>query len=423
MSPEDANARYFAPDKTHTNEAGAARNAEAVVQGVRALKDIGLAAYLLESAPEADHSFEFAPGKTPPTFSVPLDEGNYDVTITFGDESRATSNSVKAESRQLLLERVDTKPGEFVTRTFTVNVRTPQIAGGERVRLKDREKTALRWDDQLTLELNGSSPGVKSIRLTARADAISVFIAGDSTVTDQANEPYAGWGQMLPRFFKPGVAVANHAESGEALRSFRSAKRLDKILSQIKAGDYLLIQFGHNDMKEKGEGVGAFTTFKRDLEDYVAKGREKGATAVLVTPMCRRRFGDDGTIQNTHGDYPEAVRQVAKEQDVSLIDLQVMSKSLYEAMGPDESRKAFVHYPANAFPGQSEPLKDDTHFNNYGAYELARCVVEGIRTAKLPLAAQIAEDVKPFDPAKPDPIGAFAVPASPLRPTTTPAGS
>ena len=423
MSPEDANARYFAPDKTHTNEAGAARNAEAVVQGVRALKDIGLAAYLLESAPEADHSFEFAPGKTPPTFSVPLDEGNYDVTITFGDESRATSNSVKAESRQLLLERVDTKPGEFVTRTFTVNVRTPQIAGGERVRLKDREKTALRWDDQLTLELNGSSPGVKSIRLTARADAISVFIAGDSTVTDQANEPYAGWGQMLPRFFKPGVAVANHAESGEALRSFRSAKRLDKILSQIKAGDYLLIQFGHNDMKEKGEGVGAFTTFKRDLEDYVAKGREKGATAVLVTPMCRRRFGDDGTIQNTHGDYPEAVRQVAKEQDVSLIDLQVMSKSLYEAMGPDESRKAFVHYPANAFPGQSEPLKDDTHFNNYGAYELARCVVEGIRTAKLPLAAQIAEDVKPFDPAKPDRIGAFAVPASPLRPTTTPAGS
>src|SRR5688572_25540004 len=127
MSPEEVKAKYFAPDNTHTNEAGAARNAEAVNEGVRALKDVGLAAYLLKSPPQAGHSSEFAPGKTPPTFSVPLAEGNYDVTITFGDPARATSNTVKAESRQLVLvlERVDTKPAEFVTRTFTVNVRTP----------------------------------------------------------------------------------------------------------------------------------------------------------------------------------------------------------------------------------------------------------------------------------------------------------
>jgi lysophospholipase L1-like esterase len=217
--------------------------------------------------------------------------------------------------------------------------------------------------------------------------------------------------------------VANHAESGEALRAFRSEKRLEKLLSQIKPGDYLLIQFGHNDMKEKGEGVGPFTSFKRDLEDYVNRGRGRGANVVLLTPMCRRRFGEDGKIQNTHSDYPQAVRQVAKEQDVPLIDLQVMSKSLYEAMGPENSKKAFVHYPANTFPGQDKALKDDTHFNNYGAYELARCVIEGIRAAKLPLAERIAEDVKPFDPGKPDPVEAFDVPASPLRPSTSPAGS
>jgi hypothetical protein len=99
-----------------------------------------------------------------------------------------------------------------------------------------------------------------------------------------------------------------------------------------------------------------------------------------------------------------------------------MSKTLYEAMGPEQSTKAFVHYPANTFPGQDKPLKDDTHFNNYGAYELAKCVIEGVRAAKLPLAERIADDVKPFDPTKPDPLDTFAVPASPLRPTPPPAG-
>ncbi|HEV2296549.1 MAG TPA: rhamnogalacturonan acetylesterase [Tepidisphaeraceae bacterium] len=437
MAPEVVKKQYFAPDNTHTNEAGALRNAAAVVEGVRALNDVDLAKYLLArpqgggssdsshggGGGSSEQTFDFPPGQTPPTFSVPLPEGNYDVTITFGDEKRATSNTVKAESRQLMIERVETKPGEFATRTFTVNVRTPQLPGGERVRLKDREKPSLRWDNQLSLELNGKQPGVKSIRITPRSDAITVFLAGDSTVTDQAEEPWAGWGQMLPRFFKPGVAVANHAESGESLRSFRGEKRLEKILSQMKAGDYLFIQFGHNDMKETGEGVGPFTTFKRDLEDFVAQGRSKGATVVLVTPMHRRRFGADGTIQNSHGDYPEAVRQVAQEQNVPLIDLQVLSKQLYEALGAEESKKAFVHYPANTFPGQDKALKDDTHFNNYGAYQLARCIVEGIRAAKLPLAEHLVEDVNSFDPGKPDAAATFDLAASPPRPTTTPAGS
>ncbi|HZB45825.1 MAG TPA: SGNH/GDSL hydrolase family protein, partial [Pyrinomonadaceae bacterium] len=226
---------------------------------------------------------DFCTGDKPFFFSVAVPEGNYRVTVTLGDARGESVNTVKAELRRLMLERVETARGKSATRTFTVNVRTPEIAGGERVRLKDREKPALRWDDKLTLELNGKRPGVKSTRITPRPDAITVFLAGDSTVTDQFDEPWAAWGQMLPRFFKPGVAVANHAESGESLRSFRGAKRRDKILSQIKSGDYLFIQFGHNDMKEKGEGVGPFTTFKRDLEEFVALAREKGATAVLVT--------------------------------------------------------------------------------------------------------------------------------------------
>jgi lysophospholipase L1-like esterase len=249
-----------------------------------------------------------------------------------------------------------------------------------------------------------------------------VFIAGDSTVTDQMNEPWAGWGQMLPRFFKPSVAVANHAESGRALRSFRSEKRLDKILEQIKPGDFLFIQFGHNDMKEKGEGVGPFTSYKADMKQYVAEARKRGATPVIVTSMHRRRFGSDGKIENTFGDYIEAARQAAAEDKVALIDLNAMSKTLYEAWGTHQSKKAFVHYAAGTFPGQDKPLRDDTHFNAYGAYEIARCVVEGIRTSDLPLKQMLAADVTPFDPKHPDPIEGWGLPAGPLRASAVPEG-
>jgi lysophospholipase L1-like esterase len=227
---------------------------------------------------------------------------------------------------------------------------------------------------------------------------------------------------MLPRFFKPTVAIANHAESGRALRSFRAEKRLDKILSTIKSGDYLFIQFGHNDMKEKGDGIGAFTSFKADLKRYVAAARERGAHPVLITSMHRRRFDGDGKIVNSFGDYIEAVRRAAAEEQTPLIDLNAMSKTLYEAWGPEASKRAFVHYPAGTFRGQDKPLKDDTHFNAYGGYELARCVVESIRAAKLPLADHLADDVEPFDPARPDPIESFNLPASPLGAAKTPEG-
>jgi lysophospholipase L1-like esterase len=335
------------------------------------------------------------------TKSISLPEGNYTVTVRLGDANADATTTVKAEQRRLMLEQVHTAAGEFVTRTFTVNVRTPKIAGDGEIKLKSREHGYPNWDDQLTLEFDGDHPAVRSIEIApAPSDTVTVFIAGDSTVTDQEKEPYNSWGQMLPRFFKPRVAVANYAESGETLRSFIGAHRLDKILSVIKPGDYLFIQFGHNDMKEKGEGVGAFTTYKASLEQMIDAANEKGATPVLLTPMNRRSFDSSGHITNTHGDYPDAVRQTAQERGVTLIDLHAMTKPLYEAWGPEQSERAFAP-------------KDKTHHNNYGSYELARCVVEGIRTSKLDLAKLLADDVKPFDPSKPDPIESFAVPASP----------
>ena len=126
----------------------------------------------------------------------------------------------------------------------------------------------------------------------------TLFLLGDSTVCDQPREPYNSWGQMLPRFFKSGVAVANHAESGESLRSSLGAKRLDKVLSLMKPGDYLFIQYGHNDEKEKGAGVGAFTTYKASLKHFVEEARKRGGTVVLITPMHRLKFDAAGQITN-----------------------------------------------------------------------------------------------------------------------------
>lgn len=317
-------------------------------------------------------------------FDVDVPEGNYNVRVTMGDRDAAASTTVKAEGRRLMLENIATAAGKFDTRTFTVNVRYSEIAGGGQVRLKPREIGSRRWDHKLTLEFTGGHPCVSKLEINKVDDAITVFLAGDSTVVDQDKEPYAAWGQMLPRFFREGVAIANHAESGESARSFVGERRMEKLLTQMKAGDYLFIQFAHNDQKEKG--TEAFGNYRERLKQFIDEARKRGATPVLVTAMNRRRFDVEGKIENTLGDFPEATRQTAADEHVALIDLNAMSKTLWESMGPEGTLKAFVHYPAGTFPDQTEELKDDTHFNSYGAYELAKCIVEGIKANKLPIS-------------------------------------
>jgi lysophospholipase L1-like esterase len=334
-------------------------------------------------------------------FSVALPEGNYNVTVTLGGQAGPSTNTVKAESRRLMLERVITSPGQFEQRTFTVNLRTPQIPGGTAVRLKEREKEVLHWDDKLTLEFNGSRPALCALEIAPATNAITVFLLGDSTVTDQPREPWNSWGQMLTRFFQPGVAVANHAESGESLKSSLGARRVRKVLSAIKPGDYLFIQYGHNDQKDRA--TNALATYKTNLTKLVADTRARGATPVLVTSMERM----SGLDKDTLGDYPATVRQVAKEQNAPLIELHDMSRAFYRALGPDLKRA----------------FQDGTHHNAYGSYELARCVVEGVRLNKLGLAQFLVEDVPPFDPSHPDPVGSFNVPPSPQSSKAKPDGS
>lgn len=343
-------------------------------------------------------------------FSVKLPEGNYDVKVILGDYYGTTDATIRAECRRLMIEKVTTAKGKYATVNFTVHVKDSLIRDSagkvfSKVRLKEREVGYLHWDNKLTLEFNGPAPKICAVEITPNTKATTIFLAGNSTVVDQDKEPWAAWGQMIPSFFQAKkVAIANYAESGEALNSFRSARRLEKILSLMKKGDYLFIEFGHNDMKQKGEGVGAFTTYKKELLRYIADVKAKGGIPVLVTSMHRRSFDSAGHIINTLGDYPEAVRQAAKETNTALIDLNAMSKVLYEAWGPVPSLKAFVHYPANTYPGQDKKLEDNTHFNTYGAWQIAKCIVKGIKEAKLGIASSLREDVAPFDPAHPDPV-------------------
>jgi lysophospholipase L1-like esterase len=354
-------------------------------------------------------------------FSAAVPEGNYLVTLTLGDTKQSGLTTVKAESRRLMLENFATKPGQIKKVSFVVNVRKPQINATENVKLKPREVGKLDWDDKLTLEFDGKT-FLNTLEIKKVNDQITVYLAGNSTVVDQDDEPWAAWGQMIPRFFKPGIAIANHAESGLTLGSFIGSKRLDKVMSLIKPGDYLFIEFGHNDQKEKGPDDGPWKSYTERFKTFIAQAKDKGAIPVIVTSTARRSFDANGKTVNTLGEYPDAARKVAKDEGVTLIDLNAMTTKLYDAWGVEPSKKAFVHYPANTFPGQEKALEDNTHFNPYGAYELAKCIVEGIKASDLGLKKYLA-DVPSFDPSHPDPIDSFKWPPSPKNSTIKPDGN
>ncbi|HYC70670.1 MAG TPA: rhamnogalacturonan acetylesterase [Opitutaceae bacterium] len=375
------------------------------------------------------------PGGSGQLVSFALPEGNHRVIVAFTSAAAAAATTIKAESRRLVVERGEPAAVASVgpeasdpsansaaeaARTFVVNVRTPALAppernapGGAAVVLNDRERGSFTWDDRLTLELHAPLGSVRRIDFQP-ADVPTVYLVGDSTVTDQRHEDSASWGQMLPRFLGPAVAVANHAESGETLKSFATGLRLAKVLERMRAGDWLFIQFGHNDQKQQWPQTyaEAGTTYDAWLKVYLAEARRRGATPVLLTSPQRRTFDETGRIRNSHGGYPDAVRRVAAEENVALIDLDRASVALYEALGPERAPRLF------AAGG-----KDATHHNNFGAYQLAQCVAQGIRDARLPLAAHLAADFAGFDPSRPDDPDRFHLPPSPQRSEETPRGN
>lgn len=371
--------------------------------------------------------------------SVAVPDGNYRVTLTIGSKKMAGETYVRGESRRLFLESVKTRKGEQKVLSFVVNKRSPIIyeyRGGksengkadgngvgrtdngtwvvkDSIRIKPRERGYLNWDDSLTLEFCGACPVVSRMQIERDTTAATLYLCGNSTVVDQDFEPWASWGQMIPRWFDDKVCVANYAESGLTANSFLAQKRFDKILSTLREGDCVVCEFGHNDQKERGPGSGAYYNFAYALKRLIDGARQKGAFVVFCTPTQRRSFDEQKRfILETHGDYPQAMREVARREQVPVIELHEMTRTFFETLGYNGSTQALVHYPANTFPGQAKALADNTHFNPYGAYEVAKMVVQGMKTLHLPLADHIRADWTGFDPSEPDGPSAFVWPDS-----------
>ena len=363
---------------------------------------------------ERGHGFEAGDARNaaglPYYFSVDLPEGNYRVTATLGGPA-ASDTTIKAELRRLQLDGVKLPAGSTQTRTFIVNVRTANIAAAPgveagRVKLKEREiaSEAWAWDRRLTLEINGAQPALRGLVIEP-AQLPTVYLLGDSTVADQSGEPYASWGQMLTDLFKPTVAVANHAESGETFRDSLARRRLDKILSTLQPGDTVLLQFGHNDQKQQKDGSGDAETYKAELRTHAERILARGGVPVVVSSMERRNFDPlTGKLRPSLAEYSAAARAVAQDMKLAFIDLNAMSIQLYEALGPERSQLA---HPMN------KGKLDNTHHNNYGAMQLARLVALGLRQARVPVAAQLRDDLGAIEPGKPQPPEQFHLAISP----------
>jgi lysophospholipase L1-like esterase len=225
--------------------------------------------------------------------------------------------------------------------------------------------------------------------VAAAREPITVFLAGDSTMArkDENKRPETGWGEQLQKHFdERKVRVDNHAMNGRSTRTFISEGRWQALVEQVRAGDYVLIQFGHNDeSKEKVDRYTPPDDFRRNLERFVAEVRAKKATPVLLTPVMRRRFDKDGKFYDTHGEYPDLTRRVAAELKVALIDMHRESEKVLVKYGPEDSRKLFLQLKAGENPNYPQGVEDNTHFSPLGADIMAGLAVEGFRGQKLGL--------------------------------------
>lgn len=209
---------------------------------------------------------------------------------------------------------------------------------------------------------------------------MTIFIAGDSTAESKttSERPESGWGEYLSDFFKASIQVANHAMGGRSTKSFLEQKRFEPILDEMKSGDYLLIQFGHNDQKidDPERYTDPHSTYQDNLKWFIKETKYKNATPILLTSISRRVF-KEGQIDTTSlGDYPAAMRKVAQEENVLLIDMHQLSIQLLTQLGEVESKELFLHLKKNEHANYPDGLEDNTHFSEIGAETFAKIVAQ-----------------------------------------------
>ena len=224
---------------------------------------------------------------------------------------------------------------------------------------------------------------------------ISIYMVGDSTMADKpdpAKNPERGWGQAFPVFFNELVTVRNHAVNGRSSKSFIDEGKWNRVLSLLEPGDYVFIQFGHNDQKEYDPDrfTNVYSAYRRNLELMVRETRDKGGFPILLSSIVRRKFNDEGTLTDTHGPYPFVARMVALDNNVPFIDLQQMTEDRVSELGPDRSKELYLWVEPGEYDMYPDGRFDDTHLNVAGAREMAGMVARSIRDLDLPLAAYLA---------------------------------
>ncbi|MDX2294097.1 MULTISPECIES: rhamnogalacturonan acetylesterase [Streptomyces] len=293
-----------------------------------------------------------------------LPPGTYDVTVTLGGDT-AGATAISGETRRALLAETPTGAGERIRRSFTVDVRDPE-----------GEPTGATGSPGLDLLLDGSAPRVAALRVTPAPTATRLFLIGDSTVCDQPGDPYTGWGQRLPVHLKRGVAVANHADGGESTVTFLANPALfDRVEAAVRPGDPVLIQLAHNDKQTDA------ATYRANLTTLVERVRARGGEPVLVTPIVRRWFNADGTLNNgtallVNGlgvDHPAEIRALAATLATPLIDLTALTRARVEQLGPEPSKALYL----------TAEKRDNTHTSVRGATEYAALVAAELKARGL----------------------------------------
>ncbi|WP_411350139.1 discoidin domain-containing protein [Paenibacillus sp. WLX2291] len=302
-----------------------------------------------------------------------LAPGNYDITLLLGDNTSSSSASVVGEARREMLANFTTTAGTVSTQTFTMNVRSTE--------------SYPTYSNPGTVGLNfllsGTAPKLQGIGIAPAQHPNMIYLIGDSTVADwPSGRKEIGWGQMLPQYFKLGTAIANYADPGDSTSSFLSNPSLFKaVIAQVQKSDYVLIQLGHNDKTTTKE------KYQANLTSMITQIRSKEATPILITPTVRRLFNDDQAtlsptalhINNVGVDLVAAMKEVAVTHNVPLIDLTAKSKAMIESLGFEASKAIYLTVEAN----------DNTHFSRYGANEMAKLVVQGMKELQLPQVANL----------------------------------
>ncbi|MGF7034033.1 lysophospholipase L1-like esterase [Paenibacillus mucilaginosus] len=313
-------------------------------------------------------------GASGASFLLDLPNGDYEVSLISGDQTEANLVDIKAEGIYRA-RALAAAAGEFSTANFNVAV----------------------IDGQLSIEVLGAVPRLNSLVVKKRPNRVkgdkpTAYLAGDSTVQTYNSRfyPQAGWGQKIGDYFTDGVIFANRAIGGRSSRSFVNDGRLDTILNEIRPGDYLFVQFGHNDASSNPERYAApYTTYKEYLKMYLDGAKQRGATPVLVTPVGRRSWDANGLFKNDFPDHYAAMKQVAEEQNVQLLDLNARSIAFYNTVGIEETKALFLWLEPGVYPNFPNGVQDNTHFKEEGAVQIARLVTEGIRDLQLGIAAFI----------------------------------